>query len=153
MDHLSEATSWQGLTKKLILFCLPLLLIYAVFTFISNEMVYHNHHFPSVQLFFKSRSFRFFYREFEIYTFGYLGYRFFKRNINEHWSKLFILVLLIGDVFVSSIGAYRYFVSDSLQLDMLYNQVLVFFASPFYFMIFSIFTLYLKPGNMIGNEN
>lgn len=116
-------------------------------------MVFHNHHFPSVQMFFKSRSFRFFFRELEIYTFGYLGYRFLKQHLNVSWSKLFILGLIIGDVLVSSIGLYRYFVADSHYLDVVYNQILVLIASPFYFMIFSIFTLYLKPSNLIENKN
>ncbi len=149
MDHLSETASWQEITKKIVLYCFPLLFIYAIFTFISNEMVYHNHHFPSIQLFCKSRSFRFIYREFEIYTFGYLGYRFLKNNTSVQWSKLFVLVLVFGDLFISSIGAYRYFVGDSPALDILYNQILVFFASPFYFMLFSIFVLYLRPGKAI----
>lgn len=153
MDHLPQTASWQEITKKVFLFCIPLLLIYSLFTFISNEMVYHNHHFPSVQLFCKSRSFRFIFREFEIYTFGFLGYRFLKKNLSTHWSRLFVLILLCGDVFISSIGAYRYFIGDSERLDIIYNQVLVFFASPFYFMLFSIFALYLKPSSLIENDS
>ncbi len=153
MDYLSEASTWQRITKKLILYCIPLLLIYALFIFISNEMVFHNHHFPSVQVFFKSRSFRFFFRELEVYTFGYLGFRFLKKHLSENWSKLFLLILIICDVLVSSVGFYRYSVADSHYLDIIYNQILVFIASPFYFMIFSIFALYLKPSNLIENRN
>ena len=153
MDHLSQTASWQEITKKTFLYCIPLLIIYSIFTFISNEMVYHNHHFPSVQVFCKSRSFRFIYRELEIYTFGYLGYRFLKNNLQQQWYKLYVLVLICGDVFISSVGACRYFIGDSVRLDIMYNQVLVFFASPFYFMIFSIFALYLKPSTSIENAS
>lgn len=145
MGDLSKTSTWGNITRKVILYSIPLFLVYFIFTFISNQMVFHNHNFPSVQLFCKSRSFRFIYRELEVYTFAYLGYRFIHKNLEFSWSKLFIYGVFALDILISCIGAYRYFIKDSAFLDVLYNQLLVFIASPFYFLIFTIFAIYLRP--------
>ncbi len=154
MGLLSETTPWGSITKKVIVYTIPLFLLYIVFIFISNQMVFHNHNYPSVQLFCKSRSFRFFFRELEVYTFAFFGYKFIVRHLNNSWSKLFLIVLFLIDIIVSSIGAVRYFIGDSPVLDVYYNQILVFIASPFYFLIFTIFAIYLRPGIVLrNNEN
>lgn len=154
MGLLSETTPWGSITKKVIVYTIPLFLIYIVFIFISNQMVFHNHNYPSVQLFCKSRSFRFFFREIEVYTFAFLGYLFIKRNIGISWSKLFLITVFLIDFVVSCIGAFRYFIKDSETADLIYNQILVFIASPFYFLIFTIFAIYLRPGIVLrNNEN
>ncbi len=154
MGHISKASSWGSITKKIIIYTLPLFLVYFVYMFISNQMVYHNHNFPSVQHFCKSRSFRFLFRELEVYTFAYFGYKFIVKHLSDSWSKLFLIVLFLIDIIVSSIGAVRYFIGDSQVLDMYYNQILVFIASPFYFLIFTIFAIYLRPGiDLRSNEN
>jgi hypothetical protein len=153
MGHLFKASAWGDITKKVIIYSIPLFIVYFIYMFISNQMVFHNHNYPSIQLFCRSRSFRFFFRELEVYTFAYLGYRFVKKHLEISWSKLFLLGVFSLDFFVSCIGAYRYFVKDSGFLDILYNQLLVFIASPFYFLIFAIFAIYLRPGiNLDSND-
>ena len=145
MGDLFKTSSWGIITRKVIAYSIPLFVVYFVYTFISNQMVFHNHNFPSIQLFCKSRSFRFFFREIEVYTFAYLGFLFIRNNIDATWSKLFLATVFIIDIVVSCIGAFRYFVQDSATLDLVYNQLLVFIASPFYFLIFTIFAIYLRP--------
>ena len=153
MGDISTTSSGGSITKKVILYSIPLFLVYFVYTFISNQMVFHNHNYPSIQLFCKSRSFRFLYRELEVYTFAYLGYKFIQKNLNVTWSKLFLVTIFVFDIAVSCIGAFRYFVKDSGHLDVLYNQLLVFIASPFYFLIFTIFAIYLRPGMGMQNND
>ena len=154
MDHLSKTSSWGKITRKVILYSLPLFLVYFVYMFISNQMVFHNHNYPSIQSFCKSRSFRFVFREIEVYTFAYFGYLFIRKNLCDSWSKLYIVILFALDIMVTCIGSIRYFIGDSPALDVLYNQLLVFIASPFYFLIFTIFAIYLQPGiELRKNEN
>ena len=57
--------------------------------------------------------FRFVYREFKIYLFGFIGYSFInKEKMNSILKVQFIMILVILDLFCLGIGIFRYFVGD-----------------------------------------
>lgn len=144
MDNVSEAITWQKNTRKIAIFCILLLVLNFVFDFISNEMVFQNKNYKDLQFLFANKVFRFFYRELTVYTFGFLGYIYISKNVSKQWAKLFIYFLLLLDLSLGIIGVFHFLYPKNIPLDFAYNYLVTFIASPFYFMAFVIFAVYLR---------
>jgi hypothetical protein len=144
MDNLSKAIEWQKNTKRIIVYSFVLLVLNFVFQFISNEIVFQNKNYQSLQFLFANKVFRFFYREIIVYTFGYLGFRFISKNVSKFWAKLFIYFLLLFDFCLGLIGVSHFVFNENILLENIYNYLVIFIASPFYFMAFVIFAVYLN---------
>jgi hypothetical protein len=144
MDNLSKAFTWQKTTKRIAIYCVLLLGLNFVFEFISNEMVFQHNKYQNLQFLFDNKIFRFFYRELIVYTFGYLGFRFFYKTGSKYLAKLFIYFLFLFDFCLGLIGLSHYFFPHNVIFDDIYNYLVTFIASPFYFMAFVIFAVYLN---------
>lgn len=144
MDNLSKAFTWPKTTKRIAIYCILLLGLNFVFEFISNEMVFQHNRYQNLQFLFENKVFRFFYRELIVYTFGYLGFRFFSKNGPKYLGKLFIYFLLLLDFCLGLIGFSHFLFNDVVVFDEIYNYLVTFIASPFYFMAFVIFAIYLN---------
>ena len=149
MDSVSQTNSWKKDTNRIVRYCIVLLLLHVFFQFFSNEMMHQADKYSNFKVLFSSRIFRFFYRELIVYTFGFLGYRFIFKAISALWAKVFIYVLFGLDFILCSIGIIHYLIPKNVFYDYTYNYVMNFVASPFYFMVFIIFVVYLKPA---GND-
>ena len=149
MDSLSQTNSWKKDTSRIVRYCIVLLLLHVFFQFFSNEMKYQAEKYVDFKILFSSRLFRFSYRELIVYTFGFLGYRFIFKAISALWAKVFIYVLFSLDFILCSMGIIHYMIPENIFFDLAYNYLLNFVASPFYFMVFIIFVVYLKPA---GND-
>jgi hypothetical protein len=144
MDSVSKAFTWQKNTRKIAIFCFFLLALNFIFSFISNEIVFQNKNYEHLQFLFSNKVFRFFYREINVYTFGFLGYRFINQNITKKWANIFIYFLVLLDFALGIIGVFHFLFIKNVVLDISYNYLLTFIASPFYFMVFIIFVVYLS---------
>lgn len=144
MDNVSKAITWQKNTRKIAIFCFLLLVLNFIFDFISNEMVFQNKNYQSLQFLFSNKVFRFFFRELNVYTFGFLGYRFISQIVSKKWANIFIYFLLLLDFILGIIGIFHFLFLDNPVLDISYNYLVTFIASPFYFMAFIIFVVYLN---------
>lgn len=149
MDRVSKAITWQKNTRKIAIFCFFLLVLNFIFDFISNEMVFQNKNYQNLQFLFSNKVFRFFYRELNVYTFGFLGYRYIHRNVSKKWANIFIYFLLLLDFILGIIGVFHFLFLENVTLDIAYNYLVTFIASPFYFMAFIIFVVYLNNNESV----
>ena len=139
----------KHITRKIIWYSLPLWGLYLVYMYLNNVILTQEHRRETLNLVKSNVYLRFLLREVFIYTFAFSGYLFLKKHVAKSYVILFFMVLVILDVFMTSIGTIRVFlVNDSVLLGSMYGYILAFICSPIYFMLFSLFAIYLDKRDL-----
>ncbi len=88
---------------------------------------------------------RFCLREVVVYTFGFMGYSYLKREkLHPNFSKQFWILLAFFDLLCLGIGLFREFVMELGVLHDVYNRMIELIASPVYAICFVIYALYFS---------
>ncbi len=95
--------------------------------------------------FWNTNAVRFALREIVVYTFGFMGYFFLKREtLHPNFRLQFWLLLAFFDLICLSIGLYRQFVGEHTVLHDMYNRIIEIIASPVYVIVFVAYALYFS---------
>jgi hypothetical protein len=141
MDFLFTREQIRGKIIRFALWVLAMWILYVGYHFFSED-IRENRAPDSI---WNSNVARFILRELVVYTFGFMGYFYLKREkFHPNYALQFWILLAVFDLFCLLIGLYRQFIAEVEFLHDIYNRIIEVIASPIYVICFGIYALYFS---------
>lgn len=141
MDYLFTRKQIRGKVIRFTLWVLLMWLIYVGYRLFSDYYVTIS----DKSNFWNSSGSRFALREVMVYSFGFMGYSYLKREkLHPNFSKQFWILLAFFDFLCIGIGLFRVFVFEITILQNTYNRMLGVIGSPLYSICIGIYALYFS---------